>query len=156
MTTVLCCSVWIRTFPRNGSSVLGNTRIWTKYRFVRCCQESQGSERIEAKRLLWAVVPSTNKRTKKFSLWVLLRTPRLAYIFQFLDLCYSVTNREIPLLNVIADLKESQNCRSWQGPLKVVQFNPLRKHVPYGGLQRKACRWVLNLSSLSTALLPTK
>lgn len=90
-------------------------------------EESQGSERNEAKSLLWAVVHSTNKRTEKISLWVLLRTPRLAYIFQFLDPCYSVTNRQIPLLNLIANLKESQNCRSWQGPLKVHPVQPPAK-----------------------------
>ena len=45
---------------------------------------------------------------------------------------------------MVARLTESQNCRSWKGPLEMILSSALIKQVPYSTSHRKASRWVLN------------
>jgi len=49
------------------------------------------------------------------------------------------------LIHALRAITESQNCRSWKGPVKIIQFYSLLKQVLYGRLHRKAPRRVLNV-----------
>jgi len=54
---------------------------------------------------------------------------------------------------------ESQNQRGWNGPLEIIQSNPLLRQAPYSRLHAKASRQFLNVSregihNLSGQLVP--
>lgn len=56
-------------------------------------------------------------------------------------------------LKIVRNIKESQNARDRKGPLEIILYNLLLKHVPCNRLHRKPFRQVLNFSRAEESMI---